>query len=72
MASSEPTADEQTPELMDVEVAVAWPEQQVSVHVRLPQDATLTDAIDASGLAERFPQEVRREMARRKAEAQKT
>lgn len=109
MASSEPTADEHTPELMDVEVAVAWPEQQLSVHVRLPQDATLTDAIDASGLTERFPEleiapdrlgvfgelrkpestvkagdrveiyrplkadpkEVRREMARRKAEAQK-
>lgn len=107
MAESESVRNAPALESIDVEVAVAWPEQQISVHVQLPQGATLADAIDASGLAERFPQfeiapdrlgifgelrkpdapvqagdrveiyrplkadpkEVRREMARRKAEA---
>lgn len=56
MAESEPVSNEQPLELIEVEVAVAWPEQQVSVHVKVRRGATLADAIEASGLAERFPQ----------------
>ena len=39
-----------------VEVAVAWPELQVIVPVSLPAGSTLADAIDISGLRERFPE----------------
>jgi len=38
-----------------IEVAVAWPELQVVVALELPAGACLRDAIDASGLAARFP-----------------
>lgn len=39
-----------------VEVAVAWPELQVIVTLSLPEGATVADAIDNSGLRERFPE----------------
>ena len=42
-------------ELIEVEVAVAWPQQQVSVMVCVPEGATVGDAVEKSGLAERFP-----------------
>ena len=42
--------------LIEVEVAVAWPEVQVSVPLQLPQGATVADAVSASGLVERFPE----------------
>ena len=38
-----------------VEVAVAWPELQVVVSVSLAESSTIADAIDASGLRDRFP-----------------
>lgn len=38
-----------------VEVAVAWPELQVVVALRLAEGATVADAIEHSGLRERFP-----------------
>lgn len=38
-----------------VEVAVAWPELQVIVPLELPVGSTLADAIDRSGLHQRFP-----------------
>jgi putative ubiquitin-RnfH superfamily antitoxin RatB of RatAB toxin-antitoxin module len=38
-----------------VEVAVAWPELQVIVPLELPLGSTLADAIDRSGLRQRFP-----------------
>jgi len=38
-----------------VEVAVAWPELQVVVPLRLAADSTVADAIEHSGLRERFP-----------------
>jgi len=40
---------------MRVEVAVAWPELQVIVPLTLEPGATVTDAVRASGLTERFP-----------------
>jgi len=42
-------------ERIRVEVAVAWPELQVLVPVVLERDATLEEAIERSGLRERFP-----------------
>lgn len=39
-----------------VEVAVAWPELQVIVPLSLPEGSTVADAIDRSGLRERFPE----------------
>lgn len=38
-----------------VEVAVAWPELQVVVPLKLAEGSTVADAIDRSGLRERFP-----------------
>lgn len=38
-----------------VEVAVAWPELQVIVPLSLERGATIDDAIQGSGLRERFP-----------------
>lgn len=38
-----------------VEVAVAWPELQVVIPLRLAEGATVADAIERSGLRERFP-----------------
>jgi len=40
-----------------VEVAFALPAEQVLISVSLPADATVDDAIAASGIAERFPDE---------------
>ncbi len=38
-----------------IEVVVAWPELQVVVALDLPEGATVADAIDRSGLQQRFP-----------------
>lgn len=38
-----------------VEVAVAWPELQVVVELELAPGSTVADAIDRSGLQQRFP-----------------
>lgn len=40
-----------------VEVAFALPAEQVLIGVSLPANATVDDAIAASGIAERFPDE---------------
>lgn len=40
---------------ISVEVAVAWPELQVVVALRLARGSTVGDAIERSGLRERFP-----------------
>ncbi len=39
-----------------IEVAVAWPEFQVVIPIRLPEGATVADALTAAGMDERFPQ----------------
>lgn len=44
------------PELMNIEVAYATPEQQVIVALDLPENSTLETAINASGLLARFPE----------------
>jgi len=41
--------------LIAVELAVAWPELQVIVPLRLPTGSTVLQAIDQSGIRERFP-----------------
>ena len=41
---------------MDVEVAYATPEQQVIVTLKLPEGATVEQAIQASDLLNRFPE----------------
>ena len=41
---------------MDVEVAYATPEQQVIVALKLPEGATVEQAIHASDLLNRFPE----------------
>ena len=56
MADAVSAKDSPEHRLIEVEVAVAWPEVQVSVSLQLPQGATVADAISASGLAERFPE----------------
>ncbi len=38
-----------------VEVAYALPERQVIIKLEVPADATLEQAIDASGILEKFP-----------------
>jgi len=38
-----------------VEVAVAWPELQVIVPLSIAEGSTVADAIERSGLRERFP-----------------
>lgn len=40
---------------LDAEVAVAWPELQVLIPVTLPIGATIEDAIERSGIRQRFP-----------------
>jgi hypothetical protein len=42
--------------LIDVEVAYATPEQQMIVILKLPEGATVEQAIQASGLLKRFPE----------------
>ena len=42
--------------LIDVEVAYATPEQQVIVILKLPEGATVVQAIQASELLNRFPE----------------
>ena len=42
--------------LIDVEVAYANPEQQVIVALKIPEGATVEQAINASGLLNRFPE----------------
>ncbi|MDD2661148.1 MAG: RnfH family protein [Methylococcales bacterium] len=42
--------------LIDVEVAYATPEQQVIVTLKLPEGATVVQAIQASELSNRFPE----------------
>lgn len=39
-----------------IEVAVAWPELQVLIPLQLPAGATVGDAIERSGVRERFPE----------------
>lgn len=41
---------------VQVEVAVAWPELQIVVPLTLDQGATVGEAVDRSGLPERFPE----------------
>ena len=41
---------------IDVEVAYATPEQQVIVALKMPEGATVKQAINASGLLNRFPE----------------
>lgn len=43
-------------ERLQVEVAVAWPERQVSVPLELAAGSTVADAIRASGVEQRFPE----------------
>jgi len=38
-----------------VEVAVAWPELQIIVELAVPEGTTALEAIERSGLPERFP-----------------
>ena len=42
--------------MLDVEVAYAKPELQVIVAFQMPENATVAEAISASGLLERFPE----------------
>ncbi len=42
-------------EVLDIEVVFATPDSQVLVSVSLPREATVADAIEASGLKSRFP-----------------
>jgi uncharacterized protein len=41
---------------IDVEVVVAWPELQVVTPVRLSAGATIAEAIERSGIRQRFPE----------------
>lgn len=41
---------------IDIEVAYALPARQELVHLRLPEGATVGQAIEASGLLERYPE----------------
>jgi len=43
-------------ETIRVEVAVAWPELQVLIPMDLPSGATVAEAIERSGVRERFPE----------------
>ena len=42
--------------MLDVEVAYATAKQQVIVALKIPENATVSQAISASGLLERFPE----------------
>jgi len=48
-------ADKTGATTIQVEVAVAWPELQVLVPLELPAEATVIEAVHASGLQQRFP-----------------
>ncbi|MDD5319647.1 MAG: RnfH family protein [Methylococcales bacterium] len=41
---------------MDVEVAYATPERQVILALKMPEDATVEQALNASGLLNHFPE----------------
>lgn len=41
---------------ISVEVVVAWPELQAVVPLTLPDGASVADAVEVSGLRERFPE----------------
>lgn len=41
---------------MRVTVAAAWPDRQVLIDVELPAESTAADAIQASGIVEKFPE----------------
>ena len=43
-------------EMIDVEVAYARPDTQLILKVRVPQNASLEDAVRESGILERFPE----------------
>jgi putative ubiquitin-RnfH superfamily antitoxin RatB of RatAB toxin-antitoxin module len=45
-----------SPDRIQVEVAYALPEQQLLLPVDLPSGATVADALEASGIRERFPE----------------
>ncbi len=45
--------------MIDVEVAYATPEQQVILALKIPEGATVEQAINASGLLNHFPEIVR-------------
>lgn len=49
-------AVEERHETIDVRVVAAWPRRQVQVELTLPSGSRVSDAIDASGLRERFPE----------------
>ncbi len=42
--------------MLEIEVAYAKPEQQVIMALQVPEGTTAKQAIDASGLLERFPE----------------
>ncbi len=42
--------------MIEVEVAVAWPDRQVSIPVEVAAGSTIDDAISASGLKEQHPE----------------
>ena len=42
--------------MVEVEVVYAKPEEQAIITLTMPEDATVEDAIKASGLLERFPE----------------
>ena len=43
-------------EMIDIEVCYALPEKQELVHVKLPLGATLLQALEASGLLQKYPE----------------
>ena len=42
--------------MLEIEVAYAKPEQQIIIALQVPEGTTAKQAIDASGLLERFPE----------------
>lgn len=46
----------EAPSRIDVEVAVAWPDHQHIVALEVAEGTTLRQAVEASGLLERFPE----------------
>lgn len=43
-------------EMLDIEVCYALPERQSLVRLRLPEGVTVRQAVEASGLLEKFPE----------------
>ena len=41
---------------IEVEVAYAWPDRQALLQVSVPPDASVREAIDASGILTQFPE----------------